>query len=259
MTTAKKNFILHAHIFKNAGSTIDWILNNNFKKEFRDDRNDQIISKDPANYLKQTLAENNQLLALSSHSLPLPEVVIPGYCFHTIVMLRNPILRVRSVYDFEHKQGGATPGAIHAKKYNFRDYVQWRMREDVAPTIRNMQTRYLTHNSLPVVRGLVTNEHLERALHYVKNNPLVGLVEKFDQSMGLFKAELNRYFDDFDVTYQIQNITQKIKKSEEEKILDLQKDLGEELYLKLIQENEFDITLYEKSNEIISNRLLSVS
>jgi len=58
-------------------------------------------------------------------------------------MLRHPIERIRSVYDFERKQRGRTPGSRAAKSKSFRDYVAWRMTPAVAHTIRNYQTLYL--------------------------------------------------------------------------------------------------------------------
>jgi len=95
--------IAHAHIFKNAGTTIDWILQRNFGKKFLDDRNDQLIRSD-TEYVAKLLSKNKKLKAFSSHSLPLPVNQIEGIDLQVMCMLRHPLLRVRSVYDFERKQ-----------------------------------------------------------------------------------------------------------------------------------------------------------
>lgn len=254
MNNKIRNIIIHAHIFKNAGSTIDWVLQNNFGNKFIDDRNDKLVRADCGNYLKNLLTKNKKIEAISSHSMPLPMCKIEGFKFHTITLLRHPLLRVRSVYDFEHKQEGETPGALHAKKYNFQNYIRWRMRAEVAPTIRNMQVRYLTHNSLPQKEEL-TEFHLESACQFVSNNPLVGLVERFDDCIKLFKLELEPHFKNFDDSFEIQNITQKKKSTVEEKIKSLKEELGNELFNELLEKNELDLQLYRKSTEIINNRI----
>ena len=250
MIEKPRNIILHGHIFKNAGTTIDWILERNFGKNFLDDRED-VQMRNNSDYLASLLEQ--QLIAIASHSLPLPPKPIKGVIFHTIVLLRNPILRVRSVYDFERKQKGKTPGAIHAKKFNFKEYVQWRMRDDVAVTIRDFQTRFLTQNSLPKSQNL-SDEHLKYAIDYVKNNPLTGLVEHFDESLNIFKTTLDQFVDDFNIDYEIQNVTQKKRLSESEKLSAIQQELGTELFETLLNKNSNDIKLYEAATEIIQSR-----
>lgn len=247
-----RDVIIHAHIFKNAGTTIDWILEQNFGSQFLDDRNDQQMRQD-AEYLSQTILKKRKLRALSSHSMPLPVSDIPGIRLHNVVMLRHPLLRIRSVYDFEHKQKAETPGAIHAKKYNFADYVAWRMQPGIAPTIRNMQTRYLTHNSQPRVEEL-TKQHYLSAVEFIQNNPLIGLVEQFDKSMVVFQESLQKAFPDIQLCYQKQNVTDKKKLSAQEKIDQLQTDLGPELFAELIDKNQIDIQLYEAANELLEQR-----
>ena len=252
----KRNVIAHAHIFKNAGSTIDWILARNFGSKFVDDRNDHEIRANP-NYLSDFLMKNPSVRAFSSHSLPIPIREVNGISFHVISMLRHPLVRIRSVYDFERKQGGQTPGAIHAAKYDFRDYVAWRMRTDVNPTIRNMQVRFLTHNSSESHRG-DEEVRLARAMEYVESSPLVGVVERFDQSMSVFSEYFSGLGLDIDLSYEKQNVTNKKDVTPERRIADLECDLGQELYDVVVENNQCDLRLYEFGLKLLNKRVAAL-
>ena len=132
-----RHVILHGHIFKNAGTTFDWSLRKNFGNSFLDHRQDQLMRQDGSAHLQQLLLDSPQLKAISSHHMTraLPEMA--QVRFTQIYLLRHPLLRLRSVYDFERKQRGQTPGSKAAKSKSFRDYVEWRMQQTVAHTIRN--------------------------------------------------------------------------------------------------------------------------
>ena len=138
----KRKVIIHKHLFKNAGTTFDWILKNNYGNAFCDHRDDIPMRDKGEKYLINFLEKNPEIKALSSHHIwftfsPSKSIeLIPVY------FLRHPIERIRSVYMFERKQQSETSGAKMAKKTNFREYVEWRMRDNVSATIRNFQTRY---------------------------------------------------------------------------------------------------------------------
>ncbi|WP_170132057.1 sulfotransferase family 2 domain-containing protein [Arenicella xantha] len=248
----KKTIIAHAHIFKNAGTTIDWILERNFGSGFQDDRDDTRMRKE-REYIFEVLKAKPKLRALSSHSLRLPVPSSDVWDVHTIVMLRDPMLRVRSVYDFERKQVADTPGAQNAKRMNIAEYVAWRLQDDVAPTIRNMQIRYLTSNSMPQ-RFSPTSEYLEEAISFVEKNPLIGVVELFDESVVLFSEHFSKTEFEIDFSYQKQNVSRARAVSREERLAELESDLGAELYARLMSANELDMQLYEFTKAAVVKR-----
>ena len=191
--------------------------------------------------------------AFSSHSLPLPIEFVEGFEFYTIVMMRHPLLRVRSVYDFELRQPENTPGSIHAKKLSFCEYVEWRMRSDVGTTIRNMHVRYLTANSLPRVEKL-TDKYYESALNFIQNNRLTGIVELFDQSAVVFDDYLASNEINIDFAYKVQNQSSRANISQEKQLNDLKDDLGGSVYELLLANNELDLRLYEEAKKIVVER-----
>ncbi len=252
----KRNIIAHAHIFKNAGTTIDWILRKNFGAHFNENREDQRMLKEPT-YLKSLLELNPMLKAVSSHSMPLPLSPIDDLTLHTIVMLRDPLLRVRSAYEFEKKQQANTLGAINAKDKSFKDYVAWRMLPEVPPTIKNMHVRYLTRNSMPI-KVVLSEGHLESAIEFVNENQLVGLVEKFDESALIFANHLKQYEIDVDFSYKRQNVGSSTHNKKELEIRQLQSDLGDELFEKLLLNNALDIKLYKYFEKLFLERIIGI-
>jgi len=256
-----KKIVLHGHIFKNAGTTIDWILERNFPHSYCDNREDFKIRSEPT-YLTEFLYKNPHIRALSSHSLPLPLAIeSENFDFFTMVMLRHPLLRVRSVYDFERKQVSSTPGAVHAKKYSFREYVDWRMKPNVAPTIRDMQVRYLTQTSCRKSEQL-NDLHYRAALSYLKENMLIGIVDEFDWSMVVFDHYLSEHDVEIDFSYKKQNVSREKQFTKEKKLEDsleeLRRDLGEPLYSKLLHNNQMDLKVHDVGKKLLKERFESI-
>ncbi|HDR50798.1 MAG TPA: hypothetical protein ENN90_04130, partial [Mariniphaga anaerophila] len=63
----KRKVIIHKHLFKNAGTTFDWSLHNNFGTDFCDHRDDEPMRKEGQPYLIRYLKEHPNIKALSSH------------------------------------------------------------------------------------------------------------------------------------------------------------------------------------------------
>jgi len=91
--------IIHNHLFKNAGTTIDFSLKANFGEKFVDHRDDAAMAEGP-NYLGPYLEKNPDIVALSTHTLVLPLPSLDGMYLPMIMMLRHPIERVTSIYHF---------------------------------------------------------------------------------------------------------------------------------------------------------------
>lgn len=248
-----RRIIAHAHIFKNAGTTIDAILESNFGERFLDDRNDKIMAKD-MKYAHQLVVDNPQLQAFSSHSLPLPFDSFANVTVNVLVMLRHPILRVKSVYDFERKQDADTPGAKFAKQADFPEYVEWRLRSDVSSTIRNMQAKYLTKRN---ARSITSEAQLlEEAKRQLDVTPLVGIVERFDESLKVFQDYLDQTELSLDWSYEKKNVTYTKKRTFEERVDEIRNALGDTVFDKVVAHNEVDAALYEYANQLLDKRLL---
>ena len=251
-----RHIILHGHIFKNAGTTFDWSLKKNFGKNFLDHRQDELMRKDGSAHLAQLVDDDKGLCAISSHHMTgeMPELLEVN--FIPIHLLRHPIERIRSVYDFERKQRGATPGARAAKSKSFKEYVEWRMQPKVSRTIRNYQTAYLAGHHRRSTDVNVISRHFIDAVEMVTNVSLVGLVERYDESMVVLEDALRAHFPKIDLSYVAQNVSaRKARRSGNggttEEILG---ELGS-LQKTVIDENSFDLALYQVALARLQSRI----
>ncbi|KUJ84915.1 hypothetical protein AWR36_004565 [Microbulbifer flavimaris] len=244
--------ITHGHIFKNAGTTFDWALRRYFGDAFCDHRDDMPMRRRGVEYLQEFLEENPGIQALSSHHM-CDTSSLEGIKSLPVFFLRHPLLRVLSVYSFERKQRSETPGAKAAKKYSFKDYVQWRMEPEVGRTIRDYQVAYLASGKkIPNARNVNLN-HLSSAAKRFEDGSLVGLVEDFDRSMTVIEQELGKHFPNIDLSYLRQN-TGRAVKSEQRNINYIANELGEVFDL-LVENNSFDLALYRMAKESLEKKV----
>ncbi|MEA3445692.1 MAG: sulfotransferase family 2 domain-containing protein [Bacteroidota bacterium] len=247
----KRTVIIHRHLFKNAGTTFDSILKNNFGEAFCDHRDDMPMRKEGEKYLINYLNDHPEIKALSSHHIWFQLSRHSNFDLIPVMFLRHPIERISSVYNFERIQQSNSLGAVMAKKMNFREYVAWRMRGDVPYTIRNFQTRYMAGVK---ATNPLTNQHFKLAVDELKRNKFVGIVDLYDESMNLFDI----YFKDLgfglDLSYKPQNVHQSYSDTDYEAraitILDKLGDLADEV----IAKNQFDLDLYKTAKELLRKK-----
>lgn len=257
MKSGMRNIIIHNHLFKNAGSTFDWALANNFGDSFLDHRDDAAMVRG-ADYLGPFLAEHPELKAISSHHLKFPLPDLANCRFFPVVFMRHPLDRVGSVYAFERKQDSDSLGARMAKKMSFNEYVQWRMRPDVPITIRNFQTARCL--DVPdAIKTFITRELREEdyinAREQLEKIQLVGVVDLYDESMVLFEHVLKPFFPRIDLSYVKQNITKGRKKSMADRVRAIFCDLDLEVINTMLVKNHFDMRLYLEGRELVETRI----
>ena len=254
---AERGVILHGHMFKNAGSTLDWSLRRNFHKNFCDHRDDRSMRSGGANYLLDYLKNNANCQAISSHHLCMPLPEKSNFNLYPLFLIRHPIVRVRSVYDFERKQPEFTPGSIHAKKYSFIEYVKWRMRPDVNPTIRDYQLRYCLSKAYE--NKSIDIETYNLAINKLAKNTVMGVVDRYDESMVVFEDKLRPAFPNINLAYVIQNEGRKSKV--EESVAVKAEKIITELGIcskQLIEQNQMDLKLYTYANKRLDQMIMDI-
>ncbi len=248
-----RDIIVHVHIFKNAGSSFDDTLLTNFNDNFIDHREDTLIRSNKI-FLKDYLLRNNKVKAFSSHSIYHKPEDFDNVKLHTAYFLRHPIERIRSVYSFEKKQPAKDSlGATKAKELDFQEYIAWRMQDDAPPTIRNLQTIFFAGTGHGANK---MDKKFELALKTLNDSPLVGVVDRYDESMVIFEEYLKQFFTNIDLSYIRQNITDtNIKASVEEKVEKLLQQFDEPLQELVKKKNAFDLELYEKANTLLDEKI----
>src|SRR5207249_3356148 len=93
--------------------------------------------------------------AISSHQAAPPAPTIRGREVFTSILIRDPIARIRSIYEFERGQQISTPGALKAKELDFKGYVDWRLKTSPA-MLCNFQVHFCSRTAS--TRGVVPGE-----------------------------------------------------------------------------------------------------
>lgn len=249
-----RHLILHYHIFKNAGSTIDAIL----KKKFHS--NWAVVEGRPSTYRLETdelvkyILGNPHLLAVSSHEARPPVPVSPNLKFYPIIFFRHPIDRIGSIYSYRRSQLEIlTRSTKVAHEMDMAGYIRWCLENPSAETVINFQTRYLSVSEKNP-RGMAD---FELAMQRLLDAPFFGLVEYFDESLKQLKNYLFGTFGDMDFGYKIMNRSPNRLGTLKERLAHIEYSLGDSLYEELLGRNALDLQLYEQAIKIFESRMLS--
>jgi len=244
-----RHVLVHAHIFKNAGTTFDFSLSRFFGHDFVDHREDREFLSGRNNYLLDYLAANTGVKALSSHSLHFRISGNDDIAVHPVYFLRHPIARVWSVYDFERRQTGVdTEGARRAKELDLNAYVSWYLEEGSPATIRNIHAIFLSGQG-PSPDNM--EEKVSQAKQYMKSPDVsFAVVERFDDSMVLLEKQLNGMFPGINLAYQKKNVTpSRSHMTLDESVSALMDKLDSDVADRLRIANAGDMALYAMAND----------
>lgn len=190
VSSVKRTVILHYHFFKNAGTSVDRILAENFGADW-ESREFSTDSVNNTHLVEQWIRETPNGVAYSSHTLvgPLPRV--HGVRIIPIVLIRDPIERIKSAYLFERlKQNGSWESML-AQSLSFEDYCAERLARPGDRQCRNFHCSRLS--SLILDDGT----ELERASQALREFALVGRVEEFDVFLSRLKLVAEEFFPKF--------------------------------------------------------------
>jgi hypothetical protein len=237
--------ILHYHLFKNAGTSVDEMLKANFgdrweEAEFSGSGGLRSNVDEVTAYLKA----RPQLRAFSSHTalLPLPQLDQPIF---PVLFVRHPIDRIKSAYAFEHKQAADTHGSLLAKEHDFAGYVR-----ALLDTPGNRQARNFHAHRLALNEPKENGTERERALRTLNALPFVGLVEKYEKSMLRLRQSLANAFPDLKLVIVHANKTRASEEPLQTKLKSIEHDLGPKLYADLWTANTDDLAIFERVQEL---------
>lgn len=253
-----RTVIAHAHIFKNAGSTLDWSLQRSFGEGFLDHRDDTAMIEQGGIHVRELLEQQPGLVAISSHHMTVKLPEIEGVRIVPIYLLRHPLERITSVYEFEKRQQADTPGAEAAKKYDFREYVAWRMQMGVSRTIRNNQTLYVSGRFFAGNTKPLNFAILQQTVMRLRDLPLVGVVDRYDEFMVVIEDYLRDTLPELDLAYQRQNVSDLSRPDDlAERVSKVLGQLGD-LQQQVIDENAMDLVLYQMAHRRLDSAIEEV-
>lgn len=92
----------------------------------------------------------------------------------------------------------------------------------------------------------------------VSETKLIGLVEKYNQSMVLFEDEMKEYFPALNLAYVRQNVNQSLSLSTDDKIDRVFRLLDTDATELLLDHNKYDLLLYNYVRSIFCKRVDAV-
>lgn len=247
--------ILHYHIFKNAGSTLEDILAHSFGHRFArldsGDRDHTFGNDALADFVKT----NPQLAAVSSHQIrhPLPEV--PGILFFDICFLRDPVDRVRSMYEyFRQRPAPGDPVSDLARALSPGAFVG-KLIEEHPLQVRDVQVNLLA-------RGGDSDEpnarDLEVATERMLEASFPGVVDIFEQSVAAGEYFLRQVFPELDRAVPAANVSDGLKPALERDSAANRVNLHEAcepaVYGELLRLNALDFELLRRVRADIARR-----
>jgi hypothetical protein len=251
-----RNIIVHYHIFKNAGTTIDSILQQSFP--------DLWVPFDlssPGASINQVELEgfiraNPKVKVFSSHQARLPAPVSANFRVYPLVFLRHPIDRIASIYHYLRRlpDSEARPAINFAKSHNMADFVRWRLGTAHGAVIRNFQTVYLSGETREVRLSVASPDHLVAAYSQLVALPFFGLVEAFDASISRMSDFLFPAFGPINTQHSVLNANHLRPNTLEERLDQIQIELGEGLYSQILDANSYDLALYRDAESLFFSR-----
>ncbi len=248
-SSATRHVLVHAHIFKNAGTTFDWALKRCFGDAFLDHRDDGEMRKGAA-YLVPFLEANPHIIAMSTHQFRRPSPASATCRIIPVFLIRHPIDRIGSVYEFERRQRPDTAGARMAIKASFNDYLRWRMQPTSGATIRDCHTRYCCPVPTPVH---ITDDLLEDAEQYLKHEAVVGVVDRYDESMVCAESRLAAIWPAIDLSYVPQNVSRGDDRSLQQRIDDVKARMNDDVLALVAENNRRDMHMYGVANQMLDD------
>jgi hypothetical protein len=253
---SRRHVILHYHFFKNAGSTVESILKNNFRNRFARLDSDDFNSTVPNDALLDFLTTHPEVVAVSSHHLRPPKPVDVRFIFHDMLFLRHPVARLWSVYEFYRRTDLETddPLATAARTRDAQEFFQL-LTEEYPHHVNNAQVNLLANAG----EKLPTESDLAVAADVISQATVLGLAELFDESTVSAENSLGRAFEGLDFSHVRQNVSDGRPMSLDDQLARFRKHCGTEIFDRVIKLNQLDLALVQMAQEEVSRRFRLVS
>jgi hypothetical protein len=244
--------IVHYHLFKNAGTTIEHILQREFPGRFATLHGSEPDATLDAADLVEFLRQNPGIAAVSSHHLRYPKPASRQTVFFDCCFLRDPLARLYSCYQHFRRSDADSLHARWARSYGPREFVLHLI--DEAPhLVSEVQVTQLA-NAGAFTRP-ADDQDLEHATAVLREMAVPGLVEMFAESLVVAEYFLRPAFSTLRMEYTPQNVSQSPGCAPDGSPEFWQNLWGKELYARLLRMNEMDIELVSRAKRELLRRL----
>ena len=253
----QRKILLHYHLFKNAGTSVDRLLSESFGDKWRNYDKDNPGAKISGAEIQAYIEAHPELAALSSHQI-VPPVPAGDFSVFPIVFLRDPIDRITSAWLFEWQK---QPG-LDQPKGSLSEYIAEKFKPRNGSVIANFQVSRLSNtvydDTVPDPR-MHDHERLSHAKGFIGQCPFFGIVDRFDDSLRLLAHATNDDYPSLECTAYRENVSPRAAVPMAEKYRQLQQDIGDELYNAVILRNALDLQLYSFALGLFESRLAQLN
>jgi len=247
-----RRVVVHYHIFKNGGTTIESILEREFSGRFatlHGNGSDAVLD---ARDLLEFLRRHPGVTAVSSHHLRYPKPLSRRAIFFDCCFLRHPLDRLHSLYNQFRRTNSDDPYYRWARSYTPREFVT-RLINEAPHQVSEVQVTQLANSG--IFTRPADEQDLERATAVIRDMAIPGLVEMFDESLVVAEYYLRPAFPGLRLDYVPQNVSRTprhVQARSGEYLVDL---WGKDLYERLLRMNEMDMELVLRAKREILRRL----
>lgn len=248
-----QRIVIHYHIFKNAGTSVDASLRHSFGDRWRSFEGPHPHAIQSSENLGGFIAANPHLVAISSHLARPP---IPNARCLPVAFLRHPLLRAYSVYNFTRRDP-SQPYSDVAQDFGFPGYIAWALRKEPGSiVIRNYQVVHLSDASWRadhILNACAQRSDLEQARQLLTDWAVVGIVEQFNLSARVFQTLYGADVPDLALLPRWENSTSASQSAPDEQLESLRHALGESLYADFMDANRLDLALYAHAQSVLAS------
>lgn len=247
----KKKLFIHHHIFKNAGTSLDRTLKEVFGDAmyFYDTNNKGgVVTNDMLfDFVKNNIEQ--ETACLSSHQVCLSSHELKGLEIIKFVLLREPIRRFFSMYNYHKRISPTNKLDYLAKEVTFKEFMKWIIKNSKVVS-SNFQTNFCSKTITN--KRTITHTDLLIAKENLTSSDGVGIVERYEESLTLFNKILEKH--------KVTGIIKKYQENKSKQLTDtigyIEDQLGTELIRQLKNMNELDNELYIYANTLLDRKLI---
>jgi hypothetical protein len=242
--------LLHYHFFKNAGTTVEDILAHSFFENYgRFDSEDFDGCVGQAELIS-FLRRHPRMKAVSSHQFRFPVPQEPGFLFFDLCFLRDPIDRIRSMYDyFREKPIPGEPASELARDQPVGGFIRGLV-EEHSYRVSNVQVNMLANG---IVNDLPVEADLDRATEVMLQMSFLGVVDLFNESLIAGAHRMRPIFPSFALAQQPANVS-----SGRASAIKFQEACDPDVYAELLRLNALDIELLNRARAEVQRRFALV-